>query len=403
MRRIVSFLLLLLLIAAVLRVDFFFTVVYFFLAVVVLARLWLRRGSEQLQVERRFAPRAFAGDRLDVELCVRNRGWLPVPWLELYESVPPNIQSTPFQRRVLSLGPREEQPVRYVVHCRRRGYYTLGPATVHTGDLLGIARRDLTRAAAEQLIVYPRVVPLDRLGLPTHSPLVALPARAPLFEDPTRIVGVRDYRRGDSPRRMHWPATARTGRLVVKRYQPAIARETLICLDLDREAYGAHRWHDATELAIVVAASLANHVIVREGLPAGLLTAARDPLAGGANEPTRFLLPPRAERAHLISILEVLARVEATPRDGRDDREVGDFADVLRRARAGLAWGTTLAVITGRETAELRSALLALERAGFVVALILVQPPVPVAGVPPSGPGVPVHRVWRDEDLGRLG
>ena len=103
MRRIVSFLLLLLLIAAVLRVDFFFTVVYFFLAVVVLARLWLRRGSEQVEVERRFAPRAFAGDRLDVELCVRNRGWLPVPWLELYESVPPNIQSTPFQRRVLSL------------------------------------------------------------------------------------------------------------------------------------------------------------------------------------------------------------------------------------------------------------------------------------------------------------
>ncbi len=60
-------------------------------------------------------------------------------------------------------------------------------------------------------------------------------------------------------------------------------------------------------------------------------------------------------------------------------------------------------MITGRETAELRGALLALERAGFVVALILVQPPVPVAGVPPSGPGVPVHRVWRDEDLGRLG
>ncbi|NIN74493.1 MAG: DUF58 domain-containing protein, partial [Xanthomonadales bacterium] len=98
---------------------------------------------------------------------------------------------------------------------------------MQTGDLLGIERRSVARAEPSYLTVYPRVVPLQKLGLPTRSPLVALPAGAHLFEDPARVMGVRDYQPGDSPRRIHWTATASAGRLLVKQYQPAIARETL--------------------------------------------------------------------------------------------------------------------------------------------------------------------------------
>ena len=91
-------------------------------------------------------------------------------------------------------------------------------------------------------------------------------------------MGVRPYQIGDSPRRIHWSATASAGQMLVKRYQPAIARETLICLDLDLTSYTGKRFYDATELAIVTAASIANHIAVREGLPVGLATQALDPL-----------------------------------------------------------------------------------------------------------------------------
>jgi uncharacterized protein (DUF58 family) len=390
MRNFVPFLLILFVIAALLRVDFFFTIAYLFFAVYLLSRLWTRRTVDRLRVQRCFTDRAFPGDRVTVDLTVHNAGWLPVPWLEVHESLRVELAVPPFYREVVSLGPRERRHFHYTLYCRRRGYYRVGPLTMQTGDLLGIVRPSQAQAAPDHVIVYPRVVPLQQLGLPTRSPQVALPARSPLFEDPARVMGVRDYQRGDSPRRIHWTATASTGRLLVKQYQPAIARETLICLDLDQEDYERRQQYTATELAIVVAASIANHIVVREGLPAGLATEAWDPLL---DDQARFFLPPRSERAHLMSLLEVLARVQIT--------SAVPFGDLLRRESVNLSWGATLAVITGRESEALFDTLVYLRRAGFAVALILVQPARPSAELQKRGDllGVPIHRIWRERDL----
>ena len=390
MRNFVPFLLILFAIAAFLRVDFFFAIVYLFFAVYLLSRLWTPRTVKHLRVQRRFVNRAFPGDSVTVDLTVHNAGWLPIPWLEVHESLRVELTAPPFYREVISLGPRERRHFYYTLYCRRRGYYPVGPLTMQTGDLLGIVRPSQAQAAPDHVIVYPRVVPLQQLGLPTRSPQVALPARSPLFEDPTRIMGVRDYQRGDSPHRIHWTATASAGRLLVKQYQPSIARETLICLDLDQEDYERRQRYTATELAIVVAASIANHIVVREGLPVGLTTEAWDPLL---DDRARFFLPPRSERAHLMSLLEVLARVQIT--------SAAPFVDLLRRESVNLSWGATLAVITGRESEALFDTLVYLRRVGFAVALILIQPARPSAELQKRGDllGVPIHRIWKEQDL----
>jgi len=390
MRRFVPFLLGLFLIAAFLRVDFFFTIAYLFFAVYLLSRLWARRTVEHVRVRRRFVDHAFFGDRVSVEVVVQNVDWLPIPWLEVHETLPVQLIAPPFHRQVISLGPREQRSLRYTLSCRRRGYYPLGPLTMQTGDLLGIERRAVARVEPDHLTVYPRVIPLQQLGLPTRSPLVALPAPSPLFEDPARVMGVRPYRPGDSPRRIHWTATASTGQLLVKNYQPAIARETLICLDLNQEDYERGQRYTATELAIVVAASIAHHIVVEEGLPVGLTTEARDPML---DDRARFFLPPRPERAHLMSLLEVLARVQVTTE--------APFVDLLRRESVNLSWGATLALITGGESEPLLDMLVHLRRAGFAVSLILVQPGRPSSEWQARADllGVPVHRLWHERDL----
>jgi uncharacterized protein (DUF58 family) len=396
MRNIVLFLLILFVIAAFLRVDFFFTVVYLFFVVYLLSRLWTRRTLEHLRVHRCFTDHAFFGDQVTVDMSVRNADWLPVPWLQVHEMLPVELITPPFHRQVVSIGPRERRDFRYTLYCRRRGYYPVGPLTLHTGDLLGVVRDRMRQAEPDHLTVYPRIVPLQELGLPTRSPFVALPARSPLFEDPARVMGVRDYQRGDSPRRIHWTATASAGRLLVKQYQPAIARETLICLDLNEEDYGQRQRYTATELAIVIAASIANHVIVREGLPAGLTTEAQDPSLGGAGQvrPVRFYLPPRSERAHLMNMLEVLARVQVSS-------STTPFVDLLRRESVNLSWGSTLVLVTGRESEALFDTTVYLRRAGFVVALVLAQPARPSAELQRRADllGVSIHRVWKDQDL----
>ena len=390
MRNFVPFLLILFFIAALLRVDFFFTIVYLFFAVYLLSRLWTRRTVHHLRVQRRFTDHAFCGEQVMVDMTVHNVGWLPIPWLEVHESLPVELSVPPFYQEVVSLGPRERGHFQYTLHCHRRGYYPIGPLKMETGDLLGIVRQSQAQVAPEHLIVYPQVVPLQQLGLPTRSPQVALPARWHLFEDPARVMGVRDYQRGDSIRRIHWTATASTGRLLVKQYQPAIARETLICLNLDEAGYERRQRYTATELAIVVAASIANHIIVREGLPTGLITEAWDPLS---EDQSQFLLPPRSDRAHLMSLLEVLARVQVA--------SGSSFVDLLRRESVKLSWGTTLSVITGRESEELFDTLAYLRRAGFAIALILIQSARPSAELQKRANllGVPIHRVWRERDL----
>jgi uncharacterized protein (DUF58 family) len=177
---------------------------------------------------------------------------------------------------------------------------------------------------------------------------------------------------------------------VVKRYQPAIARETLICLDMSLRNYEVRRRHESIELAVVVAASLASHMIERERLPVGLAADALDPLDGVRR---RFFLPPASERAHLMSLLEVLARVQATPE--------GSLADLLRRESLALAWGSTLVAVTGSIDDELRETLLYLKRSGHAMALILVGPEHVRAdrAREESVPGVPVHHVTSVREL----
>lgn len=390
MRKYLPYLLLLFLIAAILRIDFYFTIIYLFFAVYLLSQVWTRQSAKQLRAERQLAGRAFSGHSVTARLTVRNEGWLPVPWLRVHESLPVELSNPPFLRQVTPLAPHDEREFSYTLDCRRRGYYRIGPLRMEAGDLLGITKPVQVETEAEHLIVYPRVVSLQELGLPTRSPLVALPAATPLFEDPSRVMGVRDYRQGDSPRRIHWTATASTGELVVKQYEPSIARETLICLDLSREDYEQRRRYTAAELAIVVAASLANHIIVNEGLRAGLATDAWDPVA---DRQARLFLPPRSERAHLMSLLEILARVEIG--------EATSFPNLLRRESVGLSWGATLAVIAGRESKSLLDSLVYLRRAGFAVTLILVQPTYPSAEARRRAEilGMPVHRIWREQEL----
>lgn len=390
MRRFLPYLFILFLIAIFLRVDFFFTIAYFFLAIYVFSRLWLEHLERNLLITRHFFPRAFYGDEVAVEVNVANNSWLPAPWLEVKESLPLELATPPFYQQVISLRAQESRKLHYTLLCRRRGYHTIGPLNTHTGDLLGLDNRDLIYKP-QTLIVYPRIVALHQLGLPTRSPLAILKTTKPLFEDPSRVISVRDYQRGDSPRKIHWTASASARKLLVKQYHPAISRETMIALDLDYESYDRRGRYDAVEMAITAAASIANFIMVQQRLPSGIVTEARDSLT---KRTERFFLPPRSERLHLSHILETLARVNITDRPA-------PFASLLRRESVHLSWGTTLIAISGHADEELLNALAYLKRSGFAVSLMLIK----YEHIPPAIQAqadalkIDLHRVWNDLDL----
>jgi uncharacterized protein (DUF58 family) len=126
--------------------------------------------------------------------------------------------------------------------------------------------------------VFPRLVAIEHARLASRRPAGDIRVRQRAWEDPSQVVGVRPYERGDSLRRIHWRATAHTGELQSKQFQVTSQLDTVILLDLRRADYPASPddASEAAELAIVTAASIAQHVLDRYQR-VGLFALARDP------------------------------------------------------------------------------------------------------------------------------
>ncbi|MGD8397294.1 MAG: DUF58 domain-containing protein [Anaerolineae bacterium] len=394
MGRIVPFLVILLAAAFFTGADFFFYLLYALSGIYALGRVWARRSVDAVAVERRHDRRVFLGESFRVAVEVRNEGWLPVLWMRLSDTVPAQLTpATPF-RRIISLGPKERLQLEYRLVGRRRGYYPMGPFVTQGGDLLGTMTHEASQGAGGAVVVYPKIVPLHDLGLPSQMPFGALSSHKRLFEDPSRIQGVRDYQPGDSPRHMDWKTSARLGALQVRRYEPAIALETAIFLNLSAEEYPQACIHQAPELGIVVAASAAVRLgEMRQAV--GLVSNGRDPLAA---EPGFMpALPLRKGRHHLTNLLELLARIEIA----REGESPVPFRDLLIQKSLALPWGSTVLAITSRETEGLVDALLALRRRGLAVILVLTCPDAGFASIAArvGQIGVETVRIWRERDL----
>ncbi|MDH7485603.1 MAG: DUF58 domain-containing protein [Anaerolineae bacterium] len=364
--------LLLFLIAVFLRLDFAFYLVYVLFGVYVASHWWTARGLRAIEVRRRFADHAFLGERVTVELELHNGALLPIPWLRLQETVPLALHTPSFVRQVTSLRPHGRSTIRYELDCRRRGYYPLGPLHVTSGDLFGFAEAErrvgagLGPALTDHLTVYPQIIPLTRLGFPSQSPFGTIKSGQRIFEDPARVTGVRDYRIGDSLRHIHWKTSARQDALLVKQYEPAISLQTAVFLNLNQGEYDRRRRMDTVEWAIVVAASIASHLVAQRQA-VGLTTNGRDPMAEeGDGDRAPPPLPPRPGRLHLMKVLEVLARVEPW--------DTEPFAAWVQRASLPLPWGSTVVAITPGGDEETCRALHQLCRRGLNVVLVAVEP-----------------------------
>jgi len=96
-----------------------------------------------------------------------------------------------------------------------------------------------------------------------------------IYQDPTRISNVREYQPGDALNTIHWKATARTGTLHVKTFEPSAVQGGTLILDLHEDSYVPERREARVELAITTAASIA-WLLQLSGEQVGLVTNARD-------------------------------------------------------------------------------------------------------------------------------
>lgn len=379
----------LILIASFMRGDFALTLIYLVVGALAAGLWWSRRALKQVETKRRFNTHAFLGEKIKIDLHVQNSGWLPLPWLELRETLPVALVGPNSFQSVIHLGPRADANFEYSVDARKRGYYPIGPLSISTGDILGLSESLQATSPAEALIVYPRIVPFTSIEIPSQSPQGTLRHTQPLFEDPTRVFGKRAYISGDSLRRIDWKSSASTGRLQVKLFEPSIALETCVILNLNAEDYYYRSRIDSTELAIVIAASISNWIVGKKQL-IGMIVNGRDPLMADGKPQA---IPPRKGKPHLMRLLETLARVETT-----DNSSLGLL---IQQQRYQLAWGTTLIVITGTIGDEVLDELFEARRWGQNAVLILTgrDSTDPAIRRRAKFYGIPVFSIATERDL----
>ncbi len=379
----------LLALALILRSDLLWISAGLFGLTALVTILWGRYALERVDYTRRFARhRCFVGEELELRVEMANRKVLPVTYLTVEDTVPNELQIRAKRlqfarvgkgrlRLVFGMGWYQKVIRHYEVVPTRRGFYRLGPALMTGGDPFGFIRQKREIAEPEELIVYPRVLPLEALGIASHRPFGDLRSRNRLFEDPMRIAGVREYQPGDPPNRVHWKATAASGRLQVKQLDPSSNLGMAVFLN----AWGFDLfWQgidvDAFETGCVVAASLAGWAAERE-IPFGLYANAI-PRGWGIN----LRLPPATGSEVLSRALEGLARLWTPSRES--------VADLMLDEMGHLGYGTSVVVITRQVGSALLEALDRVHRSGRPVTVIQVGRDVPEL---PALPGMRVYHV----------
>ncbi|HUD45472.1 MAG TPA: DUF58 domain-containing protein [Candidatus Baltobacteraceae bacterium] len=380
-----------------LRLNLLIYAMYVLLGVLALTRFFTRAWVNAIDARRFGGDDVFEiGAEVDVKVAVQDTGALSVPWLLLEDALsrealtqtPPRIKAQGGRLVLTRLLPGHTHVLAYKLQFLMRGYYQIGPLLAETGDVFGLHRRFRVITEPNFALVLPKVLPLQGYNLSSRRPIGEIRLAHRLFEDPTRIAGVRPYQHGDPLNRIHWRASARTGQWQSRQCESSCVAGATFLLDFHARSFSGPTATASAELAIVTVASLANAVylmgqqmgfisngrdaadrIREEGWRAEFLTR-KDAIrrAGNPKENTRLvpvIIKPARGEDQFNAILTTMARLEHT--DGLD------LAAAARDAAARISRDTTVVAVLGSVTLDIAAALGDIARRGLPVTAIVVS------------------------------
>lgn len=266
-----------------------------------LAALWIGRSRYRLALTRSVAPQLVsAGQSAAVELTLTNEARTPTGVLLLEDHLPYVLGTRP--RFVLEgIGQGWRRQVTYQVRSDVRGQFQIGPMSVRVTDPFGLIELGRAFHTTAPLTVTPRTVALPGImlggawtGSGDNRPRAFAIGSA---EDVT----VREYRRGDDLRRVHWRSSARVGELMVRREEQPWQSRATVFLDNRLVAHRGQGVASSLEAAVSAAASVAVHLSQR-GYAVRLVT------ASGEDPGTAW--HSRSASVNTGPLLEALAVVE---------------------------------------------------------------------------------------------
>ncbi len=313
----------------------------------------VRRHGLQVEVSRSLSPgRVAIDERSVVTVRVRNRESTPTPVLMAEESIDYALGDRP--RFVLgSMRGGATQEVQYTIRSHTRGVHRVGPLRVRVRDPFGLTLRTAAVSGHAEVVVLPRVLPLTAgnalgRGIGTEG---SIPHMVAVHGEDDQTV--REFRDGDDLRRIHWPATARTGDLMVRQEDRPAKRRAVVLLDARAQGHGGSGRSGSLEWCVTAAASVTMH-LVGAAHAVHLLTA-----DSGSDTGVRHDDTPEAA-------LDALARVTLGPEDS--------MRHVLHGASGLTGHGGLVVYIGGPLGDDDTHALAALRQPGSSGVALVVDP-----------------------------
>lgn len=337
------------------------------------------------------------GQRDVVAYTVLNKGRMPSFFLRLDTDFPVWVQPVgngdkPF---LLALWPGEDVDLSLPIVAVKRGRHRVGKLLVRSRDPLGLSSATLPVGDETEVLVYPQVFPLQRLGFASEGAVSYHPLQSTaVAADGVEFHGLREYVPGDELRRIHWKSTAHRGRFTVIEFEESFSSDLALLLDLDSAVHAGEGKEASVEYVVRIAASITSFLLAR-GNAARVIAYSRGSLVD-----TDF----QWGTTGLHRLLSCLAEVEADS-DATLEHVAREATAALVPSSAVLVLSTTWAFTLPAAVRSLRQrpvnvVSLLLDAASFAGGPLRDRPPARAA----AGfqvPGTTVRIVRRGDDLAR--
>lgn len=337
-------------------------------------------------------PEAHEGDNIYLIETVYNCKLLPVPWLKV------DIHSSRWLdfagscsvvsqegRRVTSsflLKSYQRTTRKWKLKCLKRGVFTTENVTLVSGDLLNYRVVSEPMAVNARLMVYPEIIDLEEIFEPVNLLQGDRIVKRWIVDDPFMVAGAREYTAGDPLRRVHWTATARAGKLMVKKNDFTSWHGRTVLLNMQSVLYEYEDTVDKemAELGIKTAATLLDRAL-KEGTAVRFIT--NGCTSAGTKDP--IITGEAADRGHFTELFKMLARLMM--------KNVMDFETLLDEVMPEME-NTEVAIVTAYLSRRICEQADLLGQAGNAVSIYLLDE-VYEGGMKPETDGLYIYKLQK--------
>lgn len=196
----------------------------------------------KLMFSRTFSKSVYEGEKLEIDIEIENSGKKIVSFLEILDIAPkrkteraiiPEGQKS--GKFFIEIDPGEKAFLKYKIIPEIRGVYTFEKFIISSYGPFGLFKFSRSLAAKDELLVYPDLPVLNSLFLS------GLKGAGYKYSSKTRHnieaslpYHIREYRKGDNKKLIHWKSTARLNKLMVKELENEQSLSIQILFDTEK-------------------------------------------------------------------------------------------------------------------------------------------------------------------------